>query len=70
MTFEDFKKLGVDGVYRPDLDEWFPVGQEPPKAKPMPVQPIVDESATTNTDEVINPLDKPKADKKTGVKHG
>lgn len=30
MTLDELKKTGKDGVYRADLDEYFPVGEEPP----------------------------------------
>lgn len=41
MKYKDFIALGVDGVYRADLDEWFPVGEEP--------------SATVNTPTPLTP---------------
>lgn len=41
MTYDEFKQTGKDGVYRPDLDEWFLVGQEPSLAtEPLVTQEI------------------------------
>lgn len=43
MTYEELKKTGKRGVYRPDLDEWFAEGEEPapaiPTSEPVVIEP-------------------------------
>lgn len=63
MNYNDFKKLGVDGVYRADLDEWFPVGQEPPVTvnPPTLLTPAADAKPESVAVEVAKPEPKVKA---------
>lgn len=67
MTEQELRQTGKDGVYRADLDQWFVVGEEPPRKAPLlkPQSVAAEPAPLKNEPAELKPVeDKPKTGKK------